>query len=398
MTGYRHAGATIALALALVAWPVASLAQTAAQPPAAPQAAAKPAPAKGKATKAEAGGQAKVDPAQRQAMVDQGVASYNAGKHDLAIQQLSAALSGGKLPSVQMARALYYRGAAYRKQSKPALAISDLTSALWLKGGLAEADRADAMAQRAAAYREAGLPDQGDAAAGAAKTASAAKAAEAAKSASAAPERASPPPKASAPLQTSSINPSPPASASSQPVLSAVPAPSPQANPAPSSSGIGGFFSNLFGGGPVATGAPAQPANPGSGGDQLTSSWSHSTEVRKPSSTQPARTAAVAPPVAVPGAAAPAAAPPAPTKADGRFLLQVAAVRSRDEAQAVAQRVQTQHPAEMAGRQATIDEAVIGNMGTLYRVRIGPFADANEPRALCGKLRASGLDCLIVGN
>ena len=47
-----------------------------------------------------------------------------------------------------MAKALFYRGVAYRQQRKPAQAISDLTSALWLKGGLGGSDRADALQQR----------------------------------------------------------------------------------------------------------------------------------------------------------------------------------------------------------------------------------------------------------
>ena len=64
------------------------------------------------------------------------------------------------MPPPQMARALYHRGVAYRKANKPAQAISDLTSALWLKNGLQDADRQDAVKQRADAYREAGLPDQ----------------------------------------------------------------------------------------------------------------------------------------------------------------------------------------------------------------------------------------------
>ena len=47
-------------------------------------------------------------------------------------------------------------------------------------------------------------------------------------------------------------------------------------------------------------------------------------------------------------------------------------------------------------RQPEISEAVLGNMGTFYRVRIGPYADAKEPQQLCGGLRSSGFDCLVV--
>ena len=86
-----------------------------------------------------------------------GAKAFEAGKFGPAIQSLSTALSTGGLSSQQMAKALYYRGAAYRKTGKSAQAISDLTSAVWLKNGLSDADRAAAMEQRQAAYQEAGL-------------------------------------------------------------------------------------------------------------------------------------------------------------------------------------------------------------------------------------------------
>ena len=70
-----------------------------------------------------------------------------------------------------MAKALLYRGMAYRQQQKPAQAISDITSALWLKGGLSPTDRTSALQQRAAAYQEAGLTESGEPLAGAARAA-----------------------------------------------------------------------------------------------------------------------------------------------------------------------------------------------------------------------------------
>ena len=88
-----------------------------------------------------------------------GAKSYSAGKYQPAVDALSAALRGGGLQSAEMARALYLRGLAYKKLSKPGLAISDLTSALWLKNGLSEADRKSATSERAEAYKQAGLGD-----------------------------------------------------------------------------------------------------------------------------------------------------------------------------------------------------------------------------------------------
>ncbi len=101
----------------------------------------------------------KKDPAAAERSYAAGVKAFEAGKMAEAVQSLSAALANGGLPAPQMAKALYYRGAAYRKQEKPAQAISDLTTAVWLKGGLSDADKAQAIEQRQMAYREAGLGD-----------------------------------------------------------------------------------------------------------------------------------------------------------------------------------------------------------------------------------------------
>jgi len=365
-------------------------AQTAATPPAGPpaKAAAAKKPVK-PAAGPDAAKEAKRDPAESQRTIEAGIASYNVGKHEQAVQQLSAALSGGKLPAAQMARALYYRGAAYRKQSKPANAISDLTSALYLKNGLSDTDRADATAQRAAAYREAGLPDQADPAA--AKQAAAKPAPDPAPAAT---------PKAALARAESA------ADAAAKRTAAAPEA----APPAPTSSG-GGFFSNLFGGGSSA--APAAVAKPAPVQPQ-TSGWSEQVQVKRaaapaPAADAPAQRGAPAAGSAAPATAKAAIAAPAkpietaavprataPAAPTGRYQLQVAAVRSRAEAQAVAERFKQQHAKELAARQTIIDEANVGSMGTFYRVRLGPFADASEPRELCGRLRVAGVDCMLV--
>ena len=104
----------------------------------------------------------KHDPAEAQRAVANAGKLLEAGKHEQAIATLSATLAGGNLAPATMAKAMLYRGIAYRQQKKPAQAISDFTSALWLKGGLSEADRADGLRQRAGAYQEAGLSQGGE--------------------------------------------------------------------------------------------------------------------------------------------------------------------------------------------------------------------------------------------
>jgi cell division septation protein DedD len=73
-------------------------------------------------------------------------------------------------------------------------------------------------------------------------------------------------------------------------------------------------------------------------------------------------------------------------------------VRSRPEAEALAQKLATQQGPALKSRIPVVDEAVIGSMGTFYRVRVGSFANADEPRGVCNTLRSSGFDCLVVTN
>jgi hypothetical protein len=326
------------------------------------------------ATKGKKGAVAAGDVQKR---LDAAAKSLEAGKAEQAVQQINAVLAGAKLESTVMARALYLRGAAWRKQGKPAQAIADLTSALWLKGGLSDSDRAAATAMRAEAYREAGLADQ-------------------------------PAPTAKGGRQVAAASPSASAwetdtTASSSKSTSGSGTSTKQAPAAPSAgtskNSGGNFFSNLFSGNTSTTAPPsstntasAPPKEQGTRQASIGESWSNTTDVKPASGGAAGRTE---PPQA---AVKTAPVKAAPETRGGRYRLQVAAVRSRGEAQTLAGKLKKEHPAELASRQLDIDETVIGNMGTFYRVRIGPYADATEPRALCAKLRGSGLDCLIIGD
>ncbi len=397
-----------------------------------------------------------------------GVKSYAAGKFEPAVQSLSAALRGGGLTSQDMARGLYYRGLAYKKQSKPGLAISDLTSALWLKNGLNDTDRQNATAERADAYKLAGLGDGNSGAEtvavadpnGKSQTAAVPPAAPGAVPAPAPSAAATGPAPVAAASSSSSANDSgipnpfavtegPPPKVSRQAATSPTQAPggasgsgkstdgafdqvaaleqqrvepatAPVAQPAPaaavpapipeqaatgsSNNTVGGFFSNLFGGGsetpaqpaPVTTASTNQPA-------AVTSSWTDKTSVASGAKAKVVPAAKVAPPVTTaavsPAAPAPKAAVPAqPQVKGGKFKLHIAAMRSRPEAEALALKLSQQYGNQLAARSPTVDEAVIGSMGTFYRVRVGSYATADEPRGLCNTLRNSGYDCLVVTN
>lgn len=345
---------TLALLSALVA------AQSA--PPAAEQApVAKPKPkTKPQAKKAvppadgEPAAAPKIDAAEAQRQIEAAQKSLDGGKLDLAVNQSNALMARPGLDSRAMARILAIRGQAHRKQAKPAQAISDLQAALELKGGLGESERATVMQIRSEAYKEAGLGEPKALAAG----------------------------RPGVPGVTN--------------VQTASTAKGPQTAPAPAAPSSGGFFSNLFGGGsaaaplPKPASAPAAPVAPAA--------------VAVPPPTNPAaapRAATVTPAAssaAGPAAVLPKATPPvaAAASASGRFRLQLGAVRSRQEAQTLAEKIKSAHAGDIGDKRYEIDEAVFGNMGTFYRVRIGPFADADTSKAACTSLRAKGVDCMVI--
>lgn len=85
-----------------------------------------------------------------------GINAYRQGSLEAAIEALSEALQG-PLSSRQAAKALYYRGLAYRAVGRPGQAVADLDSAIALRNGLSLGQLADAEDNRAAAQREAGI-------------------------------------------------------------------------------------------------------------------------------------------------------------------------------------------------------------------------------------------------
>ncbi len=85
-----------------------------------------------------------------------GINAYRQGSLEAAIEALSEALQG-PLSSRPAAKALYYRGLAYRAVGRPGQAVADLDAAIALRNGLSLGQLADAEDNRAAAQREAGI-------------------------------------------------------------------------------------------------------------------------------------------------------------------------------------------------------------------------------------------------
>ncbi|MEE8310182.1 MAG: SPOR domain-containing protein [Hyphomicrobium sp.] len=398
----------------------------------------KSAPASGSAAKPAAEGAAKAKPKTAppgEKLYNAGIKAYEAGKHADAIKHLGAAIRAGGLQKTQIAKALYYRGLAFRKKGKPGQAISDLTSAYWLNEGLTTAQRSDALSNRNAAYREAGISNAPAASESVVVAAEPAVMSAPSLGASTSGWETATLGKIASPATNAS---STSQSTSPAPAMAAAPASksSTSASDSGSSGGVGGFFSsitNLFtgGGSSSSQSAPSQSKNPDTTGSIATkpetSSWTQTTQVAAaPPSAKPTKPAQVATPFATQVAtAAPPAKPKKPAQVttpfttqvaavtppavavqpkkpkvtsapSGKYRLQVAAVRSRSEADAVAARLMQKYGGKLGQRRPVVDEAVIGSMGTFYRVRVGPYANAKEPQQLCGTLRTSGFDCLVV--
>jgi cell division protein FtsN len=358
MTGdWRKLALAAAAAIALAA---TGAPQGVAQAPA--KAGATKAPAKEADSEAEAdtAKRKRQDPVEAERAIDAALQQLEAGKSAEAAHALTGVINGGGLPPAIMAKALLYRGIAYRQQKKLAQAIADLTSALWLKGGLSEAERGDAVKQRAAAYQEAGLADSGGPVAPAVPNAT--RGTRTASAGGTSPEAATPPSSSggwsnpfagwfggasSAPSSPPQPAPATTGSIETPPQAHAAPRPNPQP--------------------PAVSGSNPQPGT-------KTSAWTSQTQVRGGAGSE-----------SVAGA-----------RPEGRFRIQLGMLRTEAEAQALSARVKREHPDALGARETEIDEAVVGNMGSFYRVRVGPFASAQEGQAACAKLKGAGIDCLLV--
>jgi len=97
-------------------------------------------------------------------------------------------------------------------------------------------------------------------------------------------------------------------------------------------------------------------------------------------------------------ARAPAPLPqqPAARAPDGRFVVQLAAMRSQAEANARYAALRQRHGDLLGGYGPLIQRANLGDRGIYYRLRVGPIADKRTASKLCADLQARGVsDCII---
>jgi hypothetical protein len=93
---------------------------------------------------------------------------------------------------------------------------------------------------------------------------------------------------------------------------------------------------------------------------------------------------------------APAIQTPPPPPAG--YVVQVSSQRTEAEAQAAWQNLQSRYSSVLAGRQATIRRADLGDRGTFYRAQIGPFGNRDDANQLCLSLKSAGGECVVQRN
>ncbi|MGI9421824.1 MAG: SPOR domain-containing protein [Hyphomicrobiaceae bacterium] len=361
----------------------------------------------------------------------------DSGNHAAAITAYSKSLNSGSLSTDDTAKGFYLRGVSYAKSSKNPQAISDLTNALWLTG-LSKDERANAYRMRAAAYKASGLDakasadlkraggaPQPDPAAGLTTTV---VAAEPAKKVTPAKQKVAPAETAAivsdktswpAQTETTTAKTTKPAAATSS-AKSATSTASPGSN-----SAVSKFFSGIFGSGSTATTSPPAKADTptvkaeaeqtvaavSSSPTTAVSSWSSETETAPKKPAKPAKlskpakpvttnwnTAATKVKVTAAKKAKPAAKKPAAKAAKkGRYNVQIATVREKTAAETILRDVASKAPKALAGLRPSIDEAVVGNMGTFYRVRVDGLPTRQASANLCKVLLDSGHDCFLIG-
>ena len=330
----------------------------------------------------------------------------------MAVASLSTALQG-RLPSNQTARALYYRGLAYRKQGMPGQATSDLTSALQQKDGLSDAERTDAEFNRVAASREAGLPETETAVVTVSPRENAPST-----SAAAVP---TPAPSMDKSIVTGSLAPAQEprrtgsdwSGSTNVAVVAAVsaarqPAPAPSMDksivtgslaPAQEPRRTGSDWSGSTNVAVVAVSAARPPPIDKS---IVTGSLAPAQEPRRTGSNWSGELSVVVAalgPVAETSTAlvtqVAAVAPEKMSETPRDVHLQIASVRSRSEAFALSVRLTSQYGGEFGRRRLRVSETLVENQGPTYRLRLGPYASAEEPQRLCVSLRAGGYDCVV---
>ena len=82
--------------------------------------------------------------------------------------------------------------------------------------------------------------------------------------------------------------------------------------------------------------------------------------------------------------------------AGGAFLVQIAAFRSEEAAEAAWRKASASRPDIYQGAEKHIQRADLGAKGVFYRLRVGAFAERSEAMDFCTALKSAGENCIVV--
>jgi hypothetical protein len=145
---------------------------------------------------------------------------------------------------------------------------------------------------------------------------------------------------------------------------------------------------------------PAKPAQQAEKKDVASGDNQMTVVIPKKSDDKEAQVAAV-----TPKPAAPKVTPPPSTGSgattpmrtmSGVYRVQIASARSEGAAKTLWNKQVNKHPDLLGQLPLTVQQAVIQDRGTFYRVQGGAFNDRETADAVCRKLKARGQDCLVV--
>ncbi len=302
------------------------------------------------------------------ALLNRGIAHREAGKAGQAIADINAALFLKELPSTLTARAYFHRGLAYRAVGMAKRGSTDLGEAKRLAPG----DKVIAQGLKALgsgvkiASRPATVPSFST-------TTIPTSTSRRNERSTRAPQAKPKPNPVIGSFQTE-VRTEPQRrtpTAPTQPKRTAPPAQAPLASwstsvtteeepkPEPKTGRVGRFFGNLWG----------------------SSDKKNEEQVAATQQTAAQQTAPAAAPVGAGG---------------GKYRLQLASVKSENEAQKVWSRISSRHKSLIGARQPTIEKMTLGTLGTFYRLQIGPFSDKAESLKLCNSFKRSGVECFLI--
>jgi tetratricopeptide (TPR) repeat protein len=328
-----------------------------------------------------------------------GAATFAAGKYESSVRLMTGVLQGDNVPPADAAKALYYRGLAYQKLGQHTRAIADLGAAMWL--GLSSSERTVALVNRSLAYQAAGLKAQAEAELASARKSGGGEVEKLLASNGGTGSDAGSISPFATEVRTESGRTSTVASASQDAPLPPAPAPrnSEAANPnswtttqgeapaapPPSGNRLSRWWGSVKGS--SSESAPAPPPAPAPSAPRATaaavpSAWTTQTQ-------------AEAGAAAGTRVAAASSTAPVPSGGGGKYLLQLSPTRSEAEASALWKTVVKQNQ-QLASLQPRVEKTDMGNLGTFYRLQIGPFPDKAESLKLCNALKRSGVDCFLV--